>query len=52
MKVPPPSVITYGAEVLLVLADPLHLWSVQHWYVVGHGLLSFLFVAFLLERAR
>lgn len=49
---PPLRVITYGTEVLLVLTDPLHLWSVQHWYVVRHGLLSFFFVPFLVERAQ
>lgn len=48
---PPLSVITHSAEVLLVLADPLHLWSVQHWYVVRHGLLSVFFVPFLLDQS-
>lgn len=50
-KAPPLSVITHSAEVLLVLADPLHLWSVQHWYVVRHGLLSVFFVPFLLNQS-
>lgn len=39
--------ITYGAEVLLVLTDSLHLRSVQHWHIVGHGPVSFLSVLFL-----
>lgn len=43
--------ITYGAEVLLVLTDSLHLRSVQYWNIVGHGLLSFLFVLFLSDNS-
>lgn len=38
---------THSAEVLLVLTDSLHLRSVQHRHIVGHGLLCFLFVLFL-----
>lgn len=44
---PSDALITYGAEVLLVLADSLHLWSVQYRHIVGHGLLRFLLVLFL-----
>lgn len=46
-----PPVRTHSAEVLLVLADPLHLRSVQHWYVVRHGLLSVFFVPFLWDQS-
>lgn len=38
---------THSAEVLLVLTDSLHLRSVQDGHIVGHGLLSLLFVLFL-----
>lgn len=42
---------TYGAEVLLVLTDSLHLGGVQDWHVVRHGLLSLLLVLFLLDKS-
>lgn len=43
--------ITYSAEVLLVFTDSLHLRSVQDWHIVRHGLLSILFVLFLLDQS-
>ena len=46
------SCATYSAEVLLVLANSLHLRGVKHRHEVGHGLLSLLLVFFLLDGNR
>lgn len=37
----------YKAEVLLVLTDSLHLWSVQDSLIIRHGLLCIFLVLFL-----
>lgn len=44
--------ISYHAEVLLILSDPLHFWCVSHRHIVGHVLLCIFLVFFLMEKPK
>lgn len=41
------SINTHKAEVLLVLPNSLHLWSVQNNFIVRHGFLCIFLILFL-----